>query len=186
MEVPLRHILIALLQIHVFYSSDEENAFTLTQMHWFHDESLIVLFFVELLPEIIHLLREDPGLREEIIVVWEHFSHSHEISTEIILSSQLIHPRIVINALVWLQFGELFGCCPGYIAPVYIPIAILIVHHLVAQLFEGLAHNHVPYFGRAQVQKRLLFLWTLLIIIIILVLKALHSQGINTGAIDIV
>lgn len=100
-------------------------------MNWFHNESLIVLFLVKLLPEIIHLLRKYPRLREEIIVVWENFSHSHEISAEIIFSSQLIHSRIMINALVWLQFSELFGSGPRNIAPVYVPVTTLVVHHFV-------------------------------------------------------
>lgn len=46
-------------------------------MHGLDYEGLIVLFLIKLLSEIVHLLGEDPGLREEIVLVGEHLRHPH-------------------------------------------------------------------------------------------------------------
>jgi hypothetical protein len=55
-------------------------------MHWLNDKSFIILFLIKLLAEVIHLLREDPSLREKVIFSWEDFGHSHKIPRQIILS----------------------------------------------------------------------------------------------------
>jgi hypothetical protein len=68
-------------------------------------EGFIVFLFVKLLSEVVHLLREYPSLRKEVVIVWEYFRHPHEISTKIIFSSQLIHPRIMIDSLMRLKLG---------------------------------------------------------------------------------
>ena len=77
MQVSLRHILISLFQVHILYPSYKENAFPLAQMHWFDYKSLVVLFLIKLLAKIVHLLREDPCLGEEIVLSGENFGHPH-------------------------------------------------------------------------------------------------------------
>ena len=77
MQVSLSDILVSLFEVHIFKPSNQENALALTQMNWLHNESFIVLLFIELLAEIIHLLRKDPCLREEVKFIWKDFSHSH-------------------------------------------------------------------------------------------------------------
>jgi hypothetical protein len=99
---------------------------------WLHYKGFIVFLFVKLLSEVIHLLGEHPSFRKEVIIVWEYFRHSHEISAKIIFSSQLIHPRVMIDSLMRLKLGELLRSGTGYITPIYVPVPVLIVHHLVS------------------------------------------------------
>lgn len=101
-------------------------------MDWLDYEGFIVFLFVKLLSEVVHLLREHPSLRKEVIIVWEYFRHPHEISAKIIFSSQLIHSRVMIDSLMRLQLSQLFWSSTGYVAPIYVPVPILIIHHLVA------------------------------------------------------
>jgi hypothetical protein len=70
-------ILVALFQVHVLESSDQEYSFSLTQMYGFHNEGLIVLLFVKLCAKIVHLLGQYPGFWEEVKVTRENLVHSH-------------------------------------------------------------------------------------------------------------
>lgn len=79
----MRHILIALLEFHVLEPPDQENAAALAQMHGLHDEYLVALFRLgvgELVFEVVHLRRQDPSLREEVVVVFVELLHAHEVS----------------------------------------------------------------------------------------------------------
>jgi len=105
MQIPLSDILITLFEVHVLEAADQENTLALAQMHWLHYESLVVLLLIELLSEIVHFLRQNPGLREEIVLGREDFGHSHEISTQVVLASQLIHPWVMVDSLVRLELG---------------------------------------------------------------------------------
>ena len=49
----------------------------------------------------------------------------------------------MINALMWLKFGELFRRSPANIAPVYVPITIFIIHHLKTELLKSLSHHNI-------------------------------------------
>jgi hypothetical protein len=102
MEIPLCNILITLFQVHVLNSPYKKYTFALAQVHWLYNECLIILFLVKLLPKIVHFLGQHPGLRKEIIFVGKNFCHPHEISAKVILASQLIHSRVVINPLMRL------------------------------------------------------------------------------------
>lgn len=112
-------------------------------MHWFDYESLVIFLFVELLPEIIHLLRENPCLWEKVVLIGEYLGHPHEVSAEVILARQLIHSRVMIYALVRLKLGELFRGCATHITPVDVPIASFVLHHFEAELFEGFANDDI-------------------------------------------
>ena len=74
-------------------------------MHWLYNEGLIVFLFIKLLSEVIHLLRKNPSLWEEIVFIWENFSHAHQVAAEVVLSSKLVHPWVVVDTLMRLQFG---------------------------------------------------------------------------------
>lgn len=149
-------------------------------MDWLHYKSFIVFLFVKLLSEVIHFLGEDPSFRKEVIIVWEYFRHPHEISAKIIFSSQLIHPRVMIDSLMRLKLGELLRSGPGYVTPIYVPVAVLIIHHLVSELFQCFAHDYISALRCAQVQKRLLFLRTFLVIPTIIFSETLHSQRVHS------
>lgn len=157
MEVSLCNILITLLKIHVLHSPDKEYTLTLAQMHWFYNKGLVIFLLIKLLPKIIHLLWQDPGLREEIIFVRKYFGHPHKIPAQVILASKLIHPGVMINALMRLQFCQLLRSCACNIAPVYVPVTSLIFHHFVTKLFESLSHHHVSALRCAQIEVHLLF-----------------------------
>ena len=85
----------------------------------------------------------------------------------------------MIYSLMWLKLGELFWGSAGHVTPVNVPVSILIIHQLVAELFQGCAYNYISALRSAQVQKRLLFLWTLLVIIVVLS-ESFDSYRVNT------
>ena len=85
----------------------------------------------------------------------------------------------MIYSLMRLQLGKLLRSSARYVTPVYVPVPVLIVHHLVAELLQGFADNYISALRRAQVQKRLLFLWTFLVLPLIL-MKSLHGYRVNT------
>ena len=149
-------------------------------MDWLDNEGFVVFLFVKLLSEVVHLLWEDPGFWKEVIIVWEYFRHPHEISAKIIFSRQLIHPRVMIDSLMRLKLGELLRSGPGYVAPIYVPVAVLIIHHLVSELFQCFAHDYISALRCAQVQKRLLFLRAFLVIPAIIFSETLHSQRVHS------
>lgn len=85
----------------------------------------------------------------------------------------------MIDPLMWLKLGELLRSCTGYVAPIYIPVPVLIIHHLVSELLQCFADDYISALRCAQVQKRLFFLWTFLVIPIIFG-EALNSQRVHT------
>ena len=95
-------------------------------MHWFDYKGLVILLLIELLAEVVHLLGQDPGLREEVVLTRENFGHAHQIPREVILAGQLIHPWVMVNALMRLKLGKLFRGSTAHITPVNVPITIFI------------------------------------------------------------
>ena len=85
----------------------------------------------------------------------------------------------MIDPLMWLKFGELLRSGTGYVAPIYVPVPVLIIHHLVSELLQGFADDYISTLRCAQVQKRLLLLWTFLVIPIIFG-EALDRQRVHT------
>lgn len=77
MKVALSNELVSLLQVHVLQTSNQEDPFPLAHVNWLDYKGLIVLLFVELRSEVIHLLGKDPSLREEVVLHWEYLMHSH-------------------------------------------------------------------------------------------------------------
>jgi hypothetical protein len=96
----LSNVLITLLEIHILKAPDQEDSLALTQMDRLYDKCLIVLFLIELGSEIIHLLGENPGFREKVKLSWEYFVHPHKVSGQVVLPGQLVHPWVMIDALV--------------------------------------------------------------------------------------
>lgn len=73
-KVFLSHILIALLQFHVFEATDQENTPPLAEVDRLHDENFVAVFLGlcgELVFEVGHLRRQNPSLREYVIVILE-------------------------------------------------------------------------------------------------------------------
>jgi hypothetical protein len=151
MEVSLSDVLISLLKVHVLNASDEENPLALAKIDRLHDECLVVLLFVELRPEVVHLLGQNPSLRKEVVVGWENFVHSHKVSTQIVLPGELIHSWVVINSLVRHEFGNLLRRSSIGVVPVDVPIAGFVVEHLVPQLSECLLDNYVSALCGAEI-----------------------------------
>lgn len=85
----------------------------------------------------------------------------------------------MIDPLMWLKLGELLRSGTGYVAPIYIPVPVLIIHHLVSELLQGFADDYISTLRCAQVQKRLFFLRTFLVIPIIFG-EALDGQRVHT------
>jgi hypothetical protein len=85
----------------------------------------------------------------------------------------------MIDPLMRLKLGKLLRSGTGYVAPIYVPVPVLIIHHLVSELLQGFADDYISTLRCAQVQKRLFFLWTFLVIPIIFG-EALDSQRVNT------
>lgn len=77
MQIPLSNILITLFKIHVLKSPNEKNAFPLAKVNRLHDESLVVLFLIELVSKIVDFLRKNPSLWKEVKLRREGFMHSH-------------------------------------------------------------------------------------------------------------
>lgn len=63
-------------------------------------------FVMELLPEIAVLLRYDPRLREEIILVWEGSLHLHQVARQVVFSGKHINSRILIDLLIGRHLGQ--------------------------------------------------------------------------------
>ena len=132
-------------------------------MHRLDYKDFVSIFFgfrCELIFKVCHFRGQNPGFREYVIVIFEQFFHSHQISTQIILSWQLIHPGKVINALVILQFWKLIRQHPLCIVPIYVPVGILIVCELESELLNSLLNDSIPAFTRAK--EELLRFWRFL------------------------
>ena len=85
----------------------------------------------------------------------------------------------MIDPLMRLKLGELLRSGPGYVTPIYVPVPVLIIHHLVSELFQCFAHDYISALRCAQVQKRLLFLRTFLVIPLIFG-ETLDSQMVHS------
>ena len=134
-KIFLSDILFALLELNVLEPADQVNTSSLAQVHRFHDEDLVAVFLgfnvSKLVAEVCHLRGQNPGLREEVVVILEHFLHPCQIPTQVVLPGELIHPREVIYSLVVLKFRELVGENALSIIPKDVPISVLIISKFV-------------------------------------------------------
>ena len=61
------------------------------------------------------------------VLLFKKLEHAHQVSAEIVFAGKSIHSREVIDALVGLHSLELFRGNSSSIAPVDVPISILII-----------------------------------------------------------
>ena len=130
MQVSLSYHLITLLDVNILKLPSQVYASSLTHVHRFNYKRLVILLFVELRAEVSHLVGQYPRLREEIVLASEYLVHPHQVATQIILPGQGVHAWIVVDSLVGLQALELLWSDSSRVAPIYIPVCVLIVLHL--------------------------------------------------------
>lgn len=74
-QVSLDHVVV--VGVHVVQVPSQENASALAGGLWLHNERLVVLLFaVELTPEVRVLRGQKEGLRKELVIIWKHLFHS--------------------------------------------------------------------------------------------------------------
>lgn len=163
-EVPLSHHLVTLLYLHVLRLPHQVDSPTLAHVDRLDNERLDLLFAarVELALEVGHLCGQDPRLREEVVVVLEGLEHAHQVSAEVVLAGECIHPRKVVDPLMRLHALQLFWRDAPRVAPVDVPVPRLVVRLLEAQLLAGLFYHHVVALGSAQVYVLYFLLLSLL------------------------
>jgi hypothetical protein len=83
-QVSLGHILVTLFQVHILKTSDQKNPLPLAKMNWFYNKCLIILLFIKLRSEVIHLLGQYPCLGEKVVFRRENLMHPHQILAQVI------------------------------------------------------------------------------------------------------
>lgn len=76
-HVPLGHVLLPGLQIHVLVFADQKYAPTLAQIHWLNDKGLHLLlrYVLKLSSKVCRFLGQDPGFRKNIVIVFKNPLH---------------------------------------------------------------------------------------------------------------
>ena len=77
-------------------------------------------------------MRQEPCLREKLVIRWKLFLHFVQISSQVILSCYLIHSRKVVDLLERLHFLPFFEH-RRHICPLNIPLNLRVPRILVAQ-----------------------------------------------------
>jgi hypothetical protein len=117
-KVGLRNILISLFELNIFKLSHQEDTATLTQMDWLHNKDLVLALFTlvgpsstlrngKLIPKFVHFPWQDPRLGKKAVLLFKNLLHPHQVSAEVILPRELIHPWKMIYSLICLQLGKL-------------------------------------------------------------------------------
>jgi len=105
-----------------------------------HDESL-ALFFVELVLEVVRILGQQPGFWEKRVLFFVDLHHSSQVLREVIFPSKYLNIRSCVNPLEGSNFADAITL-NGDVAPVYVPVSILILYKLHVHL-AGNAFYHI-------------------------------------------
>ena len=101
MEVPLCHeVFVSVL--HPVETPCQEYPLSLAAGLGLDNECLR-LFIIELDLEVLGILREDPGRREEVVLLRALPLHGLKVARKEILACQGMHPCEVVYSLVWLH-----------------------------------------------------------------------------------
>lgn len=92
----------------------EENAFALTERVWLYDVRhfvlLVLIVMRPVVPEVGELTRQQPRLGKEVVFLWKHFVHAHQVSGQVVLLRDATDTRIHVYLLIRLQFlKEVWG-----------------------------------------------------------------------------
>lgn len=147
-------------------------------MHRLHYERFGLLFApYKLVLEVIDLSRKNPSLWEHIEVILEDLEHPHQISAEIVLSCKLVHPWEVVNPLIALHLREHLRSDATSVAPVQVPVGILILNHLESEMLASSLHHHIPSLYGAEIQVLLLLLFLLVTLCSLLAFDTLLKRS---------
>lgn len=92
--------------VHIFC---DEYTLALRHALRLHDEvnfGLLLYIILDLILELTHLIGKEPGLREELVVLWKLPLHFLEVSSEVIFPCDLKHARKMIDSLEWFDLLE--------------------------------------------------------------------------------
>ena len=104
--------------------SGQEDPFSLAASLWLDDEGLCFPV-IELLFEHFNVCRQEPCLREKIVVLWKVVLHRGKVLCQQVLSCQSIHAWKMICPLIAFHFDEECRYC-GSIDEPKIPVFVLI------------------------------------------------------------
>ena len=110
-------------------------------MYWL-DNKRFVLFFVELLFEVVWICWQLPGLREKVVLFFEILSHPHQVLSKVVLLRKHSNVWVGIDSLVRAQFLHLFGW-NWNVWPPDIPVCVLIWVQLYVHLAANTLYNIV-------------------------------------------
>ena len=179
MHVPLDDVLLAGFHVNALKVASQEYAAALTGGHRLNYKSLGLLLR-KLVLEITLLVGQDPGLREEVIVLSKLLLHSFQITGKIILVRQALHAWVVIDSLIRLHllYSEGLDAC---VRPVQIPIRILIIIQLIIQLPARFLNNSILGLRgtQHQLRRQLLLLLALLLLVLRRLIDILHFLSIK-------
>ena len=102
----------------------------------------------ELFSEIGCFLRDEPSFGKELVLIRKGPLHFHQVSCQVILPGDDVHPRILIDLLIWLHLREEISCYPE-VMPCYVPFCCQLLIALFVDngtlvvflvFFESVAH----------------------------------------------
>jgi len=79
------------------------------------------IFINKLFSEICCLLRDEPSFGKELVLLRKGSLHFHQVSRQVILPGDDIHPRKLVDLLIGLHLREEISCYPE-VMPCYVPI----------------------------------------------------------------
>ena len=124
-QIPLSHVVLSLDQ--PIAVPREEDASPLAFLLWLDNERFGSLV-VELLLEVFGVGWQDPGLWEEVVLVWYDCLHVGQVPCEQILSGNHVSSRQMIDSLVGLHFHDESGL-DGPVDPPNVPLVLVFSHH---------------------------------------------------------
>lgn len=132
MQVSLHYVVA--LAIEVFKVSRQENAAALAGCFGLGNECLAACFalgvLLKLLSEVSVLRRQQPGLREEFVLVWEPLEHLFEVAREVVLPREGVHAREVVDSLIGLHLVKPLDS-DSRVAPIQVPLLALLLRLVV-------------------------------------------------------
>lgn len=156
MKIPLDYVMV--VGVHIIEVTGEEYSSSLTRGFRLDNESFAILLLGVVLASIVWVFRrEEPSLREELVIIWEDLLHAHQVPCKVVLSCQCVHAREVIDPLVWLHLLQLLTLHSS-ILPTYVPILLLRscqLHFII--LLRYVSHNVV--LGLHHIHDQMLLLW---------------------------
>ena len=126
-------------------------------------------------------MRQKPCFWEELVICWKLFLHFVQISSQVILSCDLIHARKVVDLLKRLHFFPFFEH-RRHICPLNIPLNLRVPWILVAEfpakvLFADFFYYFILRIVTVEHDPRLLLFFLFLFLLRLLILFRLFCFG---------